>query len=160
LIRRKSTVRTFINLITILLLAFCGTLLPAQVRQPDFSAYGGSIPAKINGVIQVAAFDYDLPSDFAAAVGQWSNFSNGCSFYIPGYGSNQPFSTSAKVTVTDLSNSANTETVTLTAVNSTSAPNCNVSLNTSNSHTGRWRLQSGACGLKEAILIFVGGSAN
>src|SRR5947207_697206 len=89
---RKLTVRTFIRAITILLLAFCGTLLPAQVRQPDFSAYGGSIPAKINGVIQVAAFDYDVPSDFAAAVGQWSNFSNGCSFYIPGYGSNQPFS--------------------------------------------------------------------
>ena len=152
--------KTLANAVTMLLLALCSTLLPAQVRQPDFSAYGGSIPAKINGVIQVAAFDYDAPSDFAGAVGQWSNFSNGCSYNVPGYGSNQPFSASAKVTVTDLSTSANTETVTLTAVNSTSAPNCNVSLNTSNSHTGRWRLQSGTCGLKEAILIFGGASSN
>lgn len=147
------------NTFTALLVFLCCTAAFAQVRQPDFSSYGGSIPAKINGVIQVSAFDYDVTNDFSAAVGSWPNFSNGCSYNIPGYGSNQPFSTSAKVTITDLTTSANTETVTVSAVNTT-APNCIITTNAANSHTGKWKMQSGTCGLKETILLFGGSVAD
>lgn len=150
---------SFKTLTSLLVVLVCCTASFAQVRQPDFTSYGGSIPAKINGVIQVSAFDYDVPSDFASAVGSWLNFSNGCSYTIPGYGSNQPFSSSAKVTITDLTTSANTETVTVSAVN-TAAPNCIITTNAANSHTGKWRMQSGTCGLKEAILLFGGSVAD
>lgn len=131
----------------------------AQVQQPSFQNYGGSLPARINGVVQVSAFDYDVPSDFATGFATWTNFSNGCSASIPGFGSSIPFSSSATVKVNDLTTPANTETVALTAFSSV-APTCSATLSTSNAHTGKYRLQSGTCGLKEAVLLFGGAAAN
>jgi len=129
----------------------------AQVQQPDFSKYGFT-SAKINGRIQVASFDYSVPSQFATSFANWQNFPNGCSYFIPGYGSSVPFSTSATVKVNDLTTPANTETVALTGFSSV-APVCSATLSTVNPHTGSYVLQSGTCGLKEAILIFGGSVA-
>jgi len=130
-----------------------------QVQQIDFSSYGGQLPAKINGVIQISAFDYNVLSQGATSFASWNSFSNGCAEAIPGFGSVVPFSSSAVVKVNDLTTPANTETVALSTVTN-SAPICGAALSTSNAHTGQYRLQSGTCGLKEAILLFGGSVAD
>src|SRR5437660_11336043 len=94
----------------------------AQVTQIDFTNYG-AVPARINGVIQVSAFDYNVPSQGAASFASWNSFSNGCSVSVPGYGSIVPFSASASVKVNDLTTPANTETITPTLVTN-AAPVC------------------------------------
>lgn len=144
--------------VTVLVALLCSAAF-GQVQQIDFSSYGGQLPAKINGVIQVSAFDYNVASQGAAGFGSWSSFSNGCAEAVPGYGSAVPFSSSAVVKVNDLTTPANTETVALSTVTNT-APICTIALSTSNAHTGQYRLQSGTCGLKEAILLFGGSVAD
>lgn len=143
---------------TFFVLLLCTTAF-SQVQQIDFSSYGGQLPAKINGVIQVSAFDYNVASQGAASFASWNSFSNGCGEAIPGYGAAVPFSSSAVVKVNDLTTPGNTETVALSTVTN-SAPLCTVALSTSNAHTGQYRLQSGTCGLKEAILLFGGSVAD
>ena len=117
------------KLFSVLTLVLLSTAGLAQVQQPDFSSYGGSIPAKINGVVQVSAFDYNLASQFATSFAVWNNFPTGCVEEITGYGKTIPFSTSAKVLVDDLTTPANNETVSLTSFTS-SAPQCAVILST------------------------------
>jgi hypothetical protein len=145
------------RLLLLLPVLFCASGF-AQVQQPDFSNFGFS-SAKINGRIQVSRFDYNVPSIGATSFGNWGNFPNGCRYDIPGYGASVPFSTSATVKVNDLTTPANTETVALTGLTS-AAPNCVVTLSTANAHTGSYVLQSGTCGLKEAVNIFGGAAAN
>jgi hypothetical protein len=146
---------TFLSFIYAVL--FCATSF-AQVQQPDYSNFGFS-SAKINGRIQVSRFDYNVPSLGATSFAAWSNFPNGCRYDIPGYGASVPFNTSATVKVNDLTTPANTETVNLTAFTS-AAPTCALTLSTVNQHTGSYVLQSGTCGLKEAVNIFGGSAAN
>lgn len=148
--------------VTVLLLPLCGVLLSAagfaQVQQPDYSNFGFS-SARINGRIQVSRFDYNVPSLGATSFGNWNSFPNGCRYDVPGYGATVPFNTSATVKVNDLTTPANTETVSLTGFTS-AAPTCSVTLSTANPHTGSYVLQSGTCGLKEAVSIFGGSAAN
>lgn len=130
----------------------------AQVQQPDYLNFGFS-SARINGRVQVSRFDYNVPSLGATSFGNWNNFANGCRYDVPGSGASVPFSTAATVKVNDLTTPANTETVSLTSFTS-AAPTCSVTLSTVNPHTGSYILQSGTCGLKEAINIFGGSAAN
>jgi hypothetical protein len=149
--------KSFTLLFSLCAIVFC-TPGFAQVQQPDYSNFGFS-SAKINGRIQVSRFDYNVPSLGATSFGNWNNFPNGCRYDIPGYGASVPFSTSATVKVNDLSTLANTETATLTGFTN-AAPTCSVTLSTVNSHTGSYVLQSGTCGLKEAVNIFGGSATN
>ena len=145
------------SLFTCLVFVCLSTMGFAQVQQPDFSKYGFT-SAKINGRIQVAGFDYSVPSQFATSFANWQNFPNGCSYFIPGYGSAVPFNTSATVKVNDLTTPANTESVALTGFTN-AAPVCAATLSAVNAHTGSYVLQSGTCGLKEAVLTFGGAVA-
>ena len=142
---------------TCLVFMCLSTIGLAQVQQPDFSKYGFT-SAKINGRIQVASFDYSVPSQFTTSFANWQNFPNGCSYFVPGYGSIVPFSTSATVKINDLTTPANTETVALTGFTN-AAPVCAATLSALNAHTGSYVLQSGTCGLKESVLIFGGSVA-
>src|SRR5215471_14021771 len=131
LIKEKKSMK---HLFTFLAVLCLGAIAVAQVQQPDFSKYGFT-SAKINGRIEVAGFDYSVPSQFATSFANWQNFPNGCSYFVPGDGSVVPFNTSATVKVNDLTTPANTETVALTGFSS-AAPICAATLSTSNAHTG------------------------
>jgi hypothetical protein len=148
LLRRLATSA----LIAACLLLACAPTSFAQVIQWQPQGAYGVTGFKVNGELVASRFNYRVSSqpNVGGSFASFTQFPNGCAMDlgIPGVGI-IPFNTNATVTVTDLSTSANTETVALNSVNS-SAPNCTLSLATSNSHTGLYVLSSGTCGLQEA----------
>ena len=152
----KSLASTIRHTVTAALVAVCLLLaLPtfAQVLPYGNNGQYGVSQFKVNGELVASRFNYQVYSqpNTGGGFANFQNFNDGCYEALGAGIRTLPFNTNATVKVLDTSTSANTETVALNSITTNAAPQCVLSLATSNSHTGGYVLSSGTCGIVEAL---------
>lgn len=155
--------KTITRFIASLCLLAAAMTANAQIQQWPLPFGISSSPFTQNGDLVASRFNYQISNFGAPTFGAWTNFPSGCYMNLSGGLTVTPFSKgpsaafNTTVTVTDMSTSANTETVAVTAFTS-AAPNCTLTATVLNAHTGQYIVSSGTCGLREA-LNYLGTSA-
>lgn len=155
--------KTITRFIASLCLLAAAMTAHSQIQQWPLPFGISSSPFTQNGDLVASRFNYQISNFGAPTFGAWTNFPSGCYMNLSGGLTVTPFSKgpsaafNTTVTVTDMSTSANTETVAVTAFTS-AAPNCTLTATVLNAHTGQYIVSSGTCGLREA-LNYLGTSA-